>query len=112
MSTQHETDVVKEIRSEYKYGFSNPDEAKKYFFKSGRGLSHELVAAISEHKGEPDWMLKFRLKSLDYFNILLHEFEDPHTAWVAQCAMERRTLLSGCPVRRLCHDQILSTPWM
>ena len=57
-------------------------------------------------------MLKFRLKSLDYFNILLHEFEDPHTAWVAQCAMERRTLLSGCPVRRLCHDQILSTPWM
>lgn len=37
MSTQHETDVVKEIRSEYKYGFSNPDEAKDYFFKSGRG---------------------------------------------------------------------------
>src|SRR6476469_3136508 len=65
--TQTETDVVKGIRSEYKYGFSNPDEAKDYFFKSGRGLSHELVEAISSHKNEPDWMRKFRHKSLDYF---------------------------------------------
>ena len=31
-----ETDVVREIRSDYKYGFSNPDAAKDYFFKSGR----------------------------------------------------------------------------
>ena len=36
-----ETDVVKGIRSEYQYGFSNSDEAENYFFKSGRGLSHE-----------------------------------------------------------------------
>jgi Fe-S cluster assembly protein SufB len=62
-----ETDVVKGIRSEYQYGFSNSDEAENYFFKSGRGLSHELVEAISEHKNEPDWMRKFRHKSLDYF---------------------------------------------
>ena len=66
MSTS-ETDVVKEIRSEYQYGFSNSDEAENYFFKSGRGLSHEVVEAISEHKNEPDWMRKFRHKSLDYF---------------------------------------------
>ena len=38
-----------------------------YFFKSGRGLSHEVVEAISSHKNEPDWMRKFRHKSLDYF---------------------------------------------
>src|SRR6201985_1669200 len=65
--TKPETDVVKGIRSEYKSGFSNPDEAKDYFFKSGRGLSHELVEAIAEHKNEPDWMRKFRQQSLDYF---------------------------------------------
>ena len=65
--TASETDVVKGIRSEYQYGFSNSDEAENYFFKSGRGLSHELVEAISEHKNEPDWMRKFRHKSLDYF---------------------------------------------
>src|SRR5512133_3817839 len=62
-----ETETVQQIREEYKYGFSNPDEAKDYFFKSGRGLSPELVAAISEHKNEPERMRKFRLKSLDYF---------------------------------------------
>ena len=66
MST-HETDVVRGIRSDYQYGFSNPDEAEDYFFKSGRGISHEVVEAISEHKNEPEWMRKFRHKSLDYF---------------------------------------------
>ncbi len=66
MSTT-ENDVVKGIRSEYQYGFSNPDEAKDYFFKSGRGLSHEVVEAIAEHKNEPQWMRDFRHKALDYF---------------------------------------------
>ena len=63
-----ETEVVKGIRDDYKYGFSNNDDAANYFFKSGRGLSHELVDAISSHKNEPDWMRKFRHRSLDYFN--------------------------------------------
>ena len=66
---QTETEIVQGIGSDYgtKYGFSNPDEAEDYFFKSGRGLSHELVDAISAHKNEPDWMRKFRHKALDYF---------------------------------------------
>src|SRR6202051_4281638 len=70
-----ESEVVKGIRDDYKYGFSNPDEGANYFFKSGRGLSHELVEAISEHKNEPDWMRKFRHKSLDYF------FARPMPSW-------------------------------
>src|SRR5207247_10250192 len=63
---QTETEIVQGIGSDYeiKYGF-HADE--NYFFKSGRGLSHELVDAISSHKDEPDWMRKFRHKSLDYF---------------------------------------------
>ena len=66
---QTESEVVQGIGSDYerKYGFSNPDEAKDYFFKSGRGLNHEIVEAISQHKNEPEWMRKFRHKSLDYF---------------------------------------------
>src|SRR5213079_1580678 len=67
MAVTPETEVVRGIRSEYKYGLSNPDEAEDYFFKSGRGLSHESVEAISAHKDEPEWMRKFRHKSLDYF---------------------------------------------
>src|SRR5215510_2808206 len=63
---QTETEIVQGIGSDYevKYGFNVPED---YFFKSGRGLSHELVDAISSHKNEPDWMRKFRHKSLDYF---------------------------------------------
>jgi Fe-S cluster assembly protein SufB len=64
MAAVTETEVVAEIGNDYKYGFHAPED---YFFKSGRGLSHELVAAISEHKNEPEWMRKFRLRSLDYF---------------------------------------------
>ena len=67
MAVTPEVEVVQGIRSDYKYGFSNPDEAKDYFFKSGRGLNHEIVEAISAHKNEPEWMRKFRHKSLDYF---------------------------------------------
>jgi Fe-S cluster assembly protein SufB len=67
MAATPETEVVKQIREDYRYGFSNPDEAEAYFFKSPRGLSHETVDAISQHKNEPEWMRKFRHKSLDYF---------------------------------------------
>src|SRR6185312_1391070 len=62
--SQSETEIIRDIREEYAYGFSVKED---YFFKSGRGLSHELVEAISEHKAEPDWMRQFRHKSLDYF---------------------------------------------
>src|ERR1051326_4594581 len=63
---QTETEDVQGIGSDYaiKYGFSVTED---YFFKSGRGLSHELVDAISSHKNEPEWMRKFRHRSLDYF---------------------------------------------
>src|SRR5438128_3906789 len=62
--SRSESEIIREIRDEYAYGFSVKED---YFFKSGRGLSHELVDAISSHKGEPEWMRKFRHKSLDYF---------------------------------------------
>src|SRR5579862_6897226 len=66
---ESEAEIVQGIGSDYeaKYGFSNPDEAGDYFFKSGRGISHEVVEAIAEHKNEPGWMRKFRHRSLDYF---------------------------------------------
>src|ERR671936_63469 len=61
-----ENEVVRGIGSDYevKYGFRVPED---YFFKSGRGLSHELIDAISSHKDEPEWMRKFRHKSLEFF---------------------------------------------
>ena len=64
MATTSETQVVAGIGNDYKYGFHDTED---YFFKSGRGLSKEVVEAISAHKDEPEWMRKFRLKSLEYF---------------------------------------------
>ena len=59
MAATPETEVVAGIGNDYKYGFHDEEN---YFFKSARGLSPELVASISEHKNEPEWMRKFRLK--------------------------------------------------
>ena len=49
---------------EYKYGFRDKED---YVFKSKKGLNREVVEEISKMKGEPDWMLEFRRKSLEHF---------------------------------------------
>jgi len=50
---------------EYKYGFHDPEE---YFFRTPRkGIDPEIVAMISKHKNEPEWMLEYRLKALESF---------------------------------------------
>ena len=49
---------------EYKYGFSDPEN---YVFKSRKGLDQDIVREISAMKGEPEWMLKYRLKALVHF---------------------------------------------
>jgi Fe-S cluster assembly protein SufB len=41
--------------------------AENYAFKSEKGLNRKVVEQISEMKGEPDWMRKFRLRSLELF---------------------------------------------
>src|SRR5438876_2091330 len=56
---------VEGIKDEYKYGFRDSDAA--YSFKSGKGLSREVVDQISEMKDEPGWMRDVRLKALDVF---------------------------------------------
>ena len=53
-----------ELTKDYKYGFHDVDVS---VFRTEKGLSPEVVAAISDHKNEPEWMLKFRLKALAHF---------------------------------------------
>jgi Fe-S cluster assembly protein SufB len=56
--------ALQEMGNDYKYGFSDKED---YMFKSGRGLTREIVEKISSMKKEPEWMLKFRLRALDIF---------------------------------------------
>jgi Fe-S cluster assembly protein SufB len=49
---------------EYKWGFRDPET---YVFKSRKGLNRDVVEQISYMKGEPEWMLAFRLKALEHF---------------------------------------------
>ncbi|MCU1608310.1 MAG: FeS assembly protein SufB, partial [Pseudonocardiales bacterium] len=55
---------AKELTKDYQYGFSDIDVS---VFRTAKGLSPEVVASISQHKNEPEWMLKFRLKALAHF---------------------------------------------
>ena len=57
---------------QYKYGFSDPDVS---VFKTRKGLNREVVEQISGMKGEPKWMLEYRLKAFEHF------LERPMPTW-------------------------------
>ena len=60
--------------SRYKLGWS---DAEDYVFKPKKGLSEEIVREMSSMKGEPEWMLNFRLAALRRFD------RKPMAAWFA-----------------------------
>ncbi len=64
--TQEEQNL-RHINAEYleKYGFHDPEDF--YALKSEQGLSEDVVRWISALKGEPEWMLDFRLKAYQTF---------------------------------------------
>ncbi len=74
MATDTDRVLLDEVKQEYQYGFSDPE---KYAFKSGRGLSHQVIDTMSDFKNEPDWMRQFRHQSLDIF------LSKPMPAWGA-----------------------------
>ncbi len=53
-----------DLVGEYQYGYHDPEQS---VFKTRKGLDEGIVNAISERKGEPDWMRQFRLRSLAAF---------------------------------------------
>jgi Fe-S cluster assembly protein SufB len=58
-----DTQILKDI-GDYQFGFKDPET---YVFKSRMGLDREIVEQISTMKGEPQWMLDFRLKAFEHF---------------------------------------------
>ena len=57
--------LLEEVGKDYKYGFHDTEQP---VFKSEKGLTEEIVRAISERKNEPQWMLDYRLKALKHFH--------------------------------------------
>ncbi len=49
----------------YKLGWHDSEDA--YVFKPQKGLNEEIIRQMSEMKGEPEWMLEFRLKAYKRF---------------------------------------------
>jgi Fe-S cluster assembly protein SufB len=58
MSTSTET-IEQLATREYKYGFETEVETDQF----APGLDEDVVRRLSEKKGEPEWLLEFRLKS-------------------------------------------------
>ena len=50
--------------TEYQYGFHDEDVS---LYKTKKGITREIVEEISRIKGEPEWLLEFRLKSFEQF---------------------------------------------
>jgi Fe-S cluster assembly protein SufB len=63
MGKEQSNDFLNNIE-QYQYGFSDPET---FVFKSQKGLNEEIVKKISQMKGEPQWMMDYRLKALAHF---------------------------------------------
>ena len=56
----NEKDIIQEVTNEdYKWGFVTNIDTDTI----GKGLNEEVVRTISQKKGEPEWLLEFRLKA-------------------------------------------------
>lgn len=63
MANQTQEKLAKKL-DHYEFGFHVDS---KPVFKSEKGLTEEIVRAISAHKKEPQWMLDLRLKALKIY---------------------------------------------
>jgi Fe-S cluster assembly protein SufB len=61
-----EKEMVAGVNIEYaaKYGFSDTED---YVFKAEKGLDEVLIRYMSASKGEPEWMLEYRLRAYKHF---------------------------------------------
>src|SRR5476651_2372962 len=78
-----------DIKDSYgeKYGFNVPEN--NYAFKMRKGLDRDIVAEISAMKGEPQWMLDFRLRAYDTF------LKKPMPSWGGDLRDRKSTRLNS-----------------
>ncbi|HUL43077.1 MAG TPA: Fe-S cluster assembly protein SufB [Bacteroidota bacterium] len=66
MST--ETSAIEQLANkEYKWGFVTPIESES----APRGLTEDIIRFISAKKGEPEWLLEWRLKAFSHWQTMV-----------------------------------------
>ncbi len=64
MNKNNEQDILQDLESrEYQYGFTSDIETHHF----PTGINEDIVRAISERKGEPEWMTEYRLKAYKHW---------------------------------------------
>ena len=67
MKNNTSNNIINEITSDdYKYGFVTNIETDII----AKGLSEDVIRVISSKKGEPEWLLQFRLEAFRYWQTL------------------------------------------
>lgn len=67
MKTERNNEFVKEVANQkYEFGFTTNVETDVI----PKGLNEDIVRLISKKKGEPDWLLEFRLKAYRFWTTL------------------------------------------
>jgi Fe-S cluster assembly protein SufB len=80
------TEILEDFTSqEYKYGFYTDVETES----TPPGLDEGTIAVISKKKGEPQWMLEWRLKAYRRFL----KMEEPHWAFVDYPPIDYRSIV-------------------
>ncbi len=84
MSTTAETAIQELADRKYKYGFTTDIPMEAF----PRGLSADIVRLISAKKGEPDWLLAWRLKAYEAWL----RMEEPHWARIQHPPIDYQSL--------------------
>jgi Fe-S cluster assembly protein SufB len=89
MSDSSNATLERLAQQEYKYGFvTDIDEDSVQ-----PGLNEEIVRLISAKKGEPEWLLEWRLKALKRFLRMLEERAEPTWANVTYPAIDYQKII-------------------
>lgn len=66
MSSKEQPQIIDESGDKYKYGFVTDIDADTV----PMGLNEDIIRLISHKKGEPDWLLDWRLKAFEFWQTM------------------------------------------
>lgn len=64
--SNNKPEIIDESGDKYKYGFVTDIEAETI----PKGLNADIICLISRKKGEPDWLLDYRLKAFEFWQTM------------------------------------------